>query len=798
MFCFLAGMVWSAPENIALNKRCVFSTAPNYRLCTDPDDANQITDGVYTEGYFWTQKSTVGWSRVNPVILTIDLEKVEPIRGVSWSCAAGVANVTWPECIYVLVSDDGKQWRALGDLCVLGCVDKHPPEQGYAQFRYETEALRGYGRYVCLIVASETYCFVDEVEVWRGEDSWLNEQYQGELITDPKAYYARHCVRSGVAARMRADLNTIVSQAESSQSPTLLTQVKSAADVLRTRIPDYAAKFPDSQRTILPYKGLHEEILSLNSSVLRSSGLTAPVVWQSNRWDPLAISSLPSADAKINEVSLDLMRGEVRGESFNITNPHEKPLEINLTLSDVPGNLNVELREVLFTDTRSREPIAAALRHVKPNNTGARRISVPAGCTRQVWIACRRPRGDAGITRGMINLTASEGSFKMKIPLTINLRNIDFPEHPALHVGGWDYTQGGANYYKAPGNLKSNLALMRDMYVDSPWATRAVFPKGAKFNAAGQLENAADLDFTSWDAWVERWHGARNYCVFFSVGSSFHGEKMGTPRFNTMVGSWLTAWVNHLKSQALKPEQLVILLLDEPHSLEQDQIIITWAAAVKAADQGVVLFEDPTYSDPTKGDPAMFAASDILCPNTPMMVANGKAFEDFYLRQKQQGKTLWLYSCSGPAKNLDPITYHRAQAWRAFQIGAEASFFWAFGCGGGIGDSWHAYKQHYSEYSPYFVGPDSVMEGKHSEAVREGVQDYELLQMLRSRAERVRKSGGDARWLKQADHLLTEGVAEVLKSVTTQNFAWKAQKDRATIDLIRIQVMDALEQAPQN
>ena len=47
-------------ENIALRASYTMEPKPNYDLCSDPGDAEQLTDGVYTEGYFWAQKSTVG------------------------------------------------------------------------------------------------------------------------------------------------------------------------------------------------------------------------------------------------------------------------------------------------------------------------------------------------------------------------------------------------------------------------------------------------------------------------------------------------------------------------------------------------------------------------------------------------------------------------------------------------------------------------------------------------------------------------------------------------------------------
>lgn len=793
----VAAACHGAPENVALKKPYTVSPAPNYSLCADPDDKVQVTDGAYAKGYFWTQKATVGWNNVAPVICTIDLGKAEPICGVSWSCAAGVAGVNWPDSLYVLVSDDKKSWTYLGDLSELGTEKQAPPAKGYATFRYVTDRLKGRGRYVCVVAAMQPYCFVDEIEVLRGPDEWLQGEMAGRRTDDPRRFYAEACVRSGVAARLREDLQAIQAQAGSLGYAAVATELKTKAGALKEKISADAEKSGDALQTVLPYDGLHKTILALNAPVLRAAGVTRPLVWQNNRWDPLELTTVPTQAQRqgVDGIALDLMRGEVRGETFNITNPHDSELLVELTVSGIPDAVKLDVREVLFTDTQSRTPVAAALRRIEPDAKGVRRLTVPAGCTRQVWVSSQRPLGQAKTYKGRIRLAAVGADFKKNLALRVKIRDLDFPKQPSLHVGGWDYVQGKAEYYRTPGNLAANLALMREMYVDSPWASAGVFPQGATFDAEGRLLNGEALDFSVWDAWVARWSGARNYCVFFSVGSAFNGEKMGTPRFNTMVGTWLGAWVRHLAKQGLKAEQLVILLVDEPHERSQDEVIVKWAAAVRAAKLGVVLYEDPTYTDPTKGDPAMFAASDVLCPNTPMMLEHGKPFRDFYLRQKEAGKTLWLYSCSGPAKLLDPVTYHRVQAWLAFQMGAEGSFFWAFGCGGGIGDSWRAYAQAHSEYSPYFVGPDSVMEGKHSEAIRESVQDYEYLRMLRDAAAKTRAVGADAAWLKRADELLTVGVSEAVGVAASSNMFWKVEKDRSAMDAVRVRVLDALEEA---
>ena len=83
-------------ENIALHRPYTLDPAPNYPYCTNSDDATKLTDGQYTKGYFWTQKTTVGWENVRQAVITIDLGRVEPICGLSYNTAAGTAVPSGP------------------------------------------------------------------------------------------------------------------------------------------------------------------------------------------------------------------------------------------------------------------------------------------------------------------------------------------------------------------------------------------------------------------------------------------------------------------------------------------------------------------------------------------------------------------------------------------------------------------------------------------------------------------------------------------------------------------------------
>ncbi len=113
-------------DNIALGASYTIDPSPNYGHCTDPDDLEQLTDGEYTEGYFWVHKSTVGWQEKAPSIFTLDLGAVQPIRGVSFSTAGGVADVEWPLTIRILVADVDEQFHEVGDLVRLS-EQQHGP-----------------------------------------------------------------------------------------------------------------------------------------------------------------------------------------------------------------------------------------------------------------------------------------------------------------------------------------------------------------------------------------------------------------------------------------------------------------------------------------------------------------------------------------------------------------------------------------------------------------------------------------------------------------------------------------------
>ena len=743
--------------NVALGKPVTFQTKPNYWLTKDDDDARQLTDGKFaSKDSFWTDRGAcVGWSSGSVTVgsATIDLGEETPIAGFSWQFAFGRAGVRFPESINVYVSSDGKTWYFAGALLDRALtLQGTPPPLQYRVWRAHAEDMPCRGRYVRFIGSQKGYLFCDELEVYRGDDSLLKKPHAGVATDDPLAYQQN--------IRLQ---NHLLKEARLVGAPQALVDRISREVVFAD-----LAKKP----TVLPLCDVQRDVWAANAVRLRAHGVVRPAFWTSCRWENLSPVSLPP-DGSCGDapVVLDMMRNEVRAETVNVVNPTDAELTCDFSVEGLGEDTPLDCREVLFTDSKLFRTTASAL---KPGEGARTRFAVPAGVSKQVWISVRRPKGAAGLRTGALVAKLSGGQV-LRRPFHVRLRDLDFPERARLHVGGWDYLDWTAG--KKPANGEQVLALHRDLGVDVPWGAEGVKPRNATFDAEGDL--VSGLDFTQWDHWTKVVRpDARMYAVYLSVRETFHGEKAGTPRFERMVVSYLKAWIAHARDNGLNGRRIALLLVDEPSTKEKQDLIFRWMKPIRAAGiPEFASFEDPQFAEPWNVPAEFWDLCDIICPITDMVRRNERVIE-FWTSLAARGKEVWLYSAHGPSRTFDPISYYRMQAWTAFRIGSKesATHFWDFAY---RGDSWRAYSQPGTEYCPYYVSPTCVMDAKQSEAIREGVEDYEYLSMLAEKAGREKT----ADILKEAFGRLPYGDPD-----------WEAPgRDHALLDRLRSVLLDRLE-----
>ena len=776
----------SAATNLARGRPYTLDPRPNYPLTSDAADDAQLTDGVYTAGTLWTHATSVGWIDAVPVTVVIDLGVSQPISGVSYSTAAGTAGVSFPRSIFVLVSDDGRTFFPAGDL-TSGAA---PPPAGYATFRFARNDLRTHGRFVALLVDGVgPYTFCDEIEVLSGDPAWLRTPLAGESTSDLHAFFVDARTQASIEHRLAADLAAVRGVLDSSAiSPALRFRLDVELAAAGKNAAAATAPPRGAFKAVLPLNAAHRLIFAVRGQAAQARGLPPLSAWAANPWDYVRpLDGPPPAADGAGTVSIAAMIGETRSGAINFSNATGQPMDVSIDFRDASsqtGGADVQFYRAIWTDTKELTPVADALVPLGDS----RSFDVPAGMMRQLWITFSPGDRAPGTYRARVDATAAGGAH-VSVPVELRVLRGSFPSRPSLHVGGWDYSDADRIYGLTPNNRAALVRQLRQLHVDAPWARSATFGAGA-FDSWGRLQTPPDT--SSFDAWITNWPDAARYMVFVNVKDALGNVAAGDARFATAVAQWIRFWTAHAAGLGVQPSQLMLLLVDEPHLPAQDDLIVAWARAIKAAEPRVRIWENPTYPNPGSSPPRLLDATDLIGLKRALMLEHGAPFVDFYRQRRARGQGLDVYGSSGSVRLLDPYTYHRLQAWVCADVGADGSFFWSFIDDAG-GSSWNEYGALQALYSPFFLSDDEVTISKHSEAIREGVEDFEYLVMLRARVSELSRRDPNHAGLAEAGALVERAAATVLGAAGATDLEWTTDKDRSAADRVRLAVADMLD-----
>ena len=604
---------------------------------------------------------------------------------------------------------------------------------------------------------------------------------------DAESYFEQSQIVLGIQGRLAADQRQI---GQAIERAALADHVLAAQ--LRAEL-EAAGKEFDPQHvdlatftTRIPLNDIHARLLAVQGKLWRAMGSDRLAIRIANPWDPMDLHA-PPGPADSSAISVHVMRGEFRSAAINIWHCGDRPTQLRCRvegLPDGPTPACLSLFSVPWTDTREGRPVAAALEEIRPENGGWQTTVYP-GLPSQIWLTihvAQLPPGDFAATL----LVEPPDADAIRVPLNLHVYPFDFPQQATLLLGGWSYTNGRGSY----GITAKNEALLRrhlqEHFVNAPWAGGSVLGT-FRFRDEGGIK----LETAELDQWLDEWPGAKRYHVFVHVATSCGGAEMGTPQFEKNVGTWINAWVRHLRRRGIAANQLALLLRDEPNEAKDTEPIIAWSRAIHAAEPDVIVWEDPTFQDPQSAPAEFWTACDVICPNRVMWLTGSEALREFYPDQQRQGRTLQFYSCSGPARLLDPYSYYRLQAWHCWQIGATGSFFWAFGDDGGA-SSWNEYAAKRPAFTPVYLDEQSVTPAKQMEAIRESVEDYEYFAMLRDAIARARDRQIASDRLAAAQALLDDRVGEVLASPGVEQIFWHDSKDRSRADGVRVEILKML------
>ena len=666
-------------KNIALNKTYTLKPVPNYKPCIDSGDKSQLTDGKFTTGYFWGQKSTVGWWRIGdkPAIITVDLGRTEPIAGVAYSTAARLkAGVKLPSSILIEVSENGKEFFSIGNLAI-DLNDNEIPEgiNGYYTYKYRATGVKTKGRFVRFTVsAPRGVMFCDEIEVYRGADELLKMKLIGSSRKSVEMNDAM-LVDLGVKKRLVNDwrqLNKIIRNAKiSGQQKNIL--LKKTAQI-KVRIQAYSfTGDPKKFKAVVPLNRLHSDLLSLYAELLRMENLPKFSVWHKYRYAPLSVFERPGKS--YSPLQVRMLRGEHRAETINFSNLSQEKVNVKFQLNGISADI-VKAFKVEYVDTREGKVVATALLPLKLKN-GFWETSVPAGMTRQIWFDFYPVNTTPGSYSGKIKVVC--GSFTKSIPVTLKLSKHKLPENTRLKTAIWAYSC--MNYCALTAKTHDYAVQdLKDHLINSPWF-RGNVPGKECLDAQG---NVVKIKTDKFEKWMKEYSGSARYNIFFPVrafarkGSklphSFAGFKRGTPEFKKAVGQWAKLWEKYAIKKGLAKGQLAILFVDEPLKPILYQTTKDWTEAFKAGTDYVALWCDFSLSPENS---SLFAANkkialdsikycDYFCPSLKEYI-NCKATRKLFKKlNNNKNKELEFYMCAGPNRHYDP-SYFRLQPWHCFR-----------------------------------------------------------------------------------------------------------------------------------
>ena len=759
--CLALALPALAASNLARGRSYTLSPAPNYALCSDPQDKIQLTDGRPAgPECFWTQPAAVGWATANPIEVRLDLGAVQAIAGVTLGTASRLnAGVEWPSAL-VAVSDDGRQYRFVGRMAARPVTQE--PTREYRQ-TLRLEGLRARGRHVLLyLVPGGSYLFCDEVEVLGGDHDPWREPPAGSLL-GPEGFgeYTRLGRRqSWLEGECRRLASGIASQAREAATrgdkggAAKLQAIAASLEALARRVPGLPL---DPERVAEARRQAAGFCARANGLLHRGVRLLA---WDAGAWEPLSPLEVPARGAGCRELVVHAASNEYSSLALALTNCTGRPLSVRVSLEDLVGDsarlpaAEVRVRRVEFVETAGNRVVADAL----PPVTG-QGVLLPAGETSQLWLTLpKRPLG-AGEYRGRLVLQVPGAS--VTVPLRLRVYPVELPDRMTLQTYNWAYV---TTFGLVRGLEREAVADLFAHYTDTFVFTGVDIP-WPSFDAQGR----GSIDFTAHDRNLALHVGAREVSWFwgFADREQPDGGRLGAPylgeEWKRRCAWWIHEWVAHLQGLGYGYDRFFMYPFDETLCPR----FAALAAFLKQVDPRLRIFADPVSDDSREAIQAIAPAIDVWCPNFPSYRERPAEVE----LMRSDGGKLWTYVCDGPAKALPPHGYYRLLMWQAWRWGFTGCGFWAYADAGWQGDdAWDDFDGTHHDYAVIYTArhappgvprSEPIIPSKRWEAWREGIEDYELLHLAQERVVSLQAQGqaGRAQALQVA---LDQAVSQVL------------------------------------
>lgn len=754
--------------NLALGKPYTLSKAPNYALCNDEGDMKQLTDGQLSEGYFWVQKSTVGWQNAGHMVAVVDLGATEPIRELALGTAGGSksASVFFPDAAF-FVSEDNKNFYLVGR--VMGA--QQPEVTSWKAVRYHLNDLATKGRYVAVaLVANGNFMFADEIEVIKGEPSSLAKNNTGTPYAPENLATAVTGLREDarVMAKMSRALNKLEPVLQK-LAPALMPELSAARSELAQK---------DFNRAQVPALQNKIGVLCARAAQTVFPGKTV-VIHRGPQWGNYSPNDIPAAGTQaLAGLDLEMGRGEYETTSFSLFNAGLENMTVVLSVEGLSGKgFALEPGDLVWRTGEWTEAIDGEMRPDALPLLDGKALVAP-GSSRMFWLTAFSGPKSSGLTTGVVKVTAGKEVFT--VPLSIQIHPVSLPRPLPLATYNWAYL----NFAPVASNIPSALADLVAHGIDTAVIHPSQQPK-MKFGLKGEL---LETDFSAFDEalgfhlavgikkfWLFSAFGDNNRGITQTLGSMNVDKTplpLGSTEWKSAMKAMVAAITARMKGKGLGYQNFVFYPIDEPKDRLIDQGGKTIWDMFKEADPKVQVFVDPIPGTSLENLQKIAPSVDIWCPHLAGTLDDARLA--FYKEEQKKGKKFVAYNCQGPDKTFAPLGHYRRMVWQAWEYGMEGLGHWAYADSGSpkTGTSaWSDFDGGRTDYSiiydlssaPAHVSKrEAQIPSRRWEAWRDGVEDYAWLWLLKDRLGKAKGKPGMEAKVARGEKVLTQVVGDVL------------------------------------
>lgn len=702
-----------------------------------------------------------------PIVWDIDLGKEKAIDAIKLYSDRPDHPM---DAILVVGSLDNKNWFKITDLA----TKNHQINKENKRLIYADTKIKANVRYLKFALIArrlpETW-FFDELEVY-GKNSKFS---QSKLTVTPveSAQAAINDALTAVGARQRLNKDFAKLSELAKNNAAVSAQLKNIAAKIAALPPAKAKGFS----TVFPQNNVHKEIFAAYAALLRAEGKEKFAIQNPYRF--VFPDTFAEVKNNFRSASFNMLPNERRSALFEIRSIAEKELTLDSRFEGNPDIIKaLELNELPWTDTAEGIPVSTILLPQELNS----KITFVPGLTKRLYLSVNAEN----LKPGNYKVTWKLGD--KSYPVNIRISKVKLNE-PRLLFGAWDYENSLPAFGLTPQNFPSAKALMKKMRVTMPWcAGVGKLWKRSDFDKDGNF--IGKLDTENFDKWVKANPGKKTYAVHINVLGVLHvdGVRCDTKEFYVRTKNWIKAWDKHCQELGLKPGSVEWLLVDEVTNLEKAKYQLWWSRPFRDAKTVVLRnWEDPivNVNDPQYAE--MFDLLDSICPGRDTYY-DKKQYEKLQEFRKK-GKKLYSYSCNGPSRLFDPFSYYKMNGLGAWHDKTVGFGLWSMG-DHGAAEAFNEYLLTWAIFTFNCVDKDKLYSTLALEAIREGIEDHELVKMVEEKMPSMTPANR-AKAQKLLDELFT--YIEKNTHIHIKWFDDKVKIDRQKADWFREEFIKLLE-----